>query len=69
VQQNELTKGASAVGAKSDQTKGRIKEAAGDVTGNERLKREGKVDQAGAKVKGKVSKGIDKMKRAVGEKK
>ena len=57
------------MGARSDQTKGRIKEAAGDLTGNERLKREGKVDQAGAKVKGKVSKGIDKMKRAVGEKK
>ena len=29
-----------------DQTKGRIKEAAGDLTGNADLEREGKVDQA-----------------------
>ena len=57
------------MGAKSDETKGRIKEAAGDLTGNERLKRQGKVDQAGAKVKGKVDKGIDKVKDAVRGKK
>jgi uncharacterized protein YjbJ (UPF0337 family) len=57
------------VGAKSDEAKGRIKEAAGDLTGDERLKREGKVDQAGAKVKSKVDKGIDKVKGAVRGKK
>ncbi|HCO02208.1 MAG TPA: CsbD family protein [Actinobacteria bacterium] len=57
------------MGAKSDEAKGRIKEAAGDLTGDERLKREGKVDQAGAKVKSKVDKGIDKVKGAVRGKK
>jgi uncharacterized protein YjbJ (UPF0337 family) len=30
----------------SDQAKGRVKEAAGDLTGNEKLKSEGKTDQA-----------------------
>ena len=34
-----------------DDAKGRVKEAAGDLTDNERLKREGKADRAGAKVK------------------
>lgn len=53
------------MGAKSDDAKGRVKEAAGDLTGNERLKREGKEDRAGAKVKDKVDKGIDKVKHAL----
>jgi uncharacterized protein YjbJ (UPF0337 family) len=57
------------MGAKSDETKGRVKEAAGDLTGDRRLKREGKADQAGAKVKDKVGKGIDKVKHAVSGKK
>ena len=57
------------MGAKSDDAKGRIKEAAGDLTDNKRLKREGQVDQAGAKVKETVDKGIDKLKGAVGDKK
>jgi len=30
----------------SDQAKGRVKEAAGDLTGNDKLKQEGKTDQA-----------------------
>ena len=37
-----------------DDLKGRAKQAAGDLTDNEDLKREGKVDQAGAKVKEKL---------------
>ena len=53
------------MGAKSDDAKGRAKEAAGDLTGNDRLKREGKADQAGAKIKGKVDKGVDKVKDAL----
>ena len=39
---------------KMDQAKGRIKEAAGDLTDNEDLKNEGKADQAGGKLKAKV---------------
>jgi len=35
----------------SDDLKGRVKEAAGDLTGNDDLKREGKTDQAAGKVK------------------
>ncbi len=31
---------------KADKAKGRVKEAAGDLSGDERLKREGKVDRA-----------------------
>lgn len=37
--------------ANTDDLKGRVKEAAGDLTDNDRLKREGKVDQATGKVK------------------
>lgn len=35
----------------SDDLKGRVKEAAGDLTDNDDLKREGKTDQAAGKVK------------------
>lgn len=37
-----------------DDLKGRAKEAAGDLTNNDDLKREGKIDQAAGKVKEKV---------------
>jgi uncharacterized protein YjbJ (UPF0337 family) len=36
---------------KADDLKGRAKEAAGDLTDNDELKREGKADRAGGKVK------------------
>ena len=39
------------MGSNIDDAKGRVKEAAGDLTDNDKLKREGKADQAGAKVK------------------
>ena len=39
------------VSGKTDEVKGRLKEAAGALTGDEKLKREGKADQAGAKLK------------------
>ncbi|MDP9341876.1 MAG: CsbD family protein [Actinomycetota bacterium] len=54
------------MGAKGDETKGRLKEAVGDLTGNDRLKREGKADRAGSKVKGKVNEAVDKVKGVVG---
>jgi uncharacterized protein YjbJ (UPF0337 family) len=47
---------------KSDELKGRVKEAAGALTGDKKLKREGKVDQAVGKVKKKVQKVADKVK-------
>jgi uncharacterized protein YjbJ (UPF0337 family) len=49
----------------TDDAKGRIKEAAGDLTGDKDLQREGKVDQAGGKVKDGVEKATDKVKDAL----
>jgi uncharacterized protein YjbJ (UPF0337 family) len=52
-----------------DEAKGRVKEAAGDLTDNDKLKNEGKADQAGAKVKkvaedikDTIDEGVDKLK-------
>jgi uncharacterized protein YjbJ (UPF0337 family) len=42
--------------------KGRAKEAAGNITGNPDLKREGKVEQAGEKVKAGVDSATHKAK-------
>jgi uncharacterized protein YjbJ (UPF0337 family) len=49
---------------KFDETKGRAKEAAGDLTGNKDLEREGQMDQAGAKVKKGAGAAVDKTKEA-----
>ena len=49
----------------SDKVKGRVKEAAGALTGDRKLKREGRADQAVGKVKQKVEKVIDKVKEAL----
>jgi len=53
------------MGEKTDEAKGRIKEAAGDLTDDDDLKREGKMDQAGATVKRKTGEVVDKAKEAV----
>ena len=50
---------------KSDELKGRVKEAAGVLTDDKKLKREGQVDQAAGKFKQKVEKVVDKVKDAV----
>lgn len=50
------------MGAKSDDAKGRAKEAAGSLTGDDEMKNEGKADQAGAEVKDKVGDAVDKVK-------
>ena len=47
---------------KTDQIKGRIKEAAGALTNDDRLKREGELDQVVGKVKEKTEEGVDKIK-------
>jgi uncharacterized protein YjbJ (UPF0337 family) len=44
---------------------GRVKEAAGDLTDNDQLKQEGKVEQAGEKVKSGIDKVADKVKDVV----
>ena len=50
---------------KIDDLKGRAKEAAGDLTENDDLKREGKVERAAADVKEKVSDAVDKVRDKV----
>jgi uncharacterized protein YjbJ (UPF0337 family) len=45
-----------------DEAKGRVKEAAGSLTGDDGLKREGKVDQAGGKAKDSIERLTDKVK-------
>jgi uncharacterized protein YjbJ (UPF0337 family) len=51
-------------GGKTDELKGRVKEAAGALTGDARLKQEGQLDQAVGKVKQQVERVIDKVKHA-----
>ncbi|HKN01532.1 MAG TPA: CsbD family protein [Candidatus Binataceae bacterium] len=46
----------------TDKIKGRIKEAVGVVTDNQRLKNQGRVDQAAGKLKKTVEHVIDKAK-------
>jgi uncharacterized protein YjbJ (UPF0337 family) len=59
-------------GSRSDDLKGRAKEAVGDLTDNEDLKREGQADRAGGKVKeviedvgDKAAELVDDVKEAV----
>jgi uncharacterized protein YjbJ (UPF0337 family) len=44
-----------------DEAKGRVKEAAGSLTGDKKTKNEGKVDQAKSSVKEGVDKVADKV--------
>jgi uncharacterized protein YjbJ (UPF0337 family) len=52
---------------KLDEGKGRVKEAAGDLTGDQELKNEGKVDRASGTVKDKVGDAADKAKDVLGK--
>jgi uncharacterized protein YjbJ (UPF0337 family) len=48
-----------------DNAKGKVKEAAGDLTDDQSLKNEGKVDKASGSVKDKVGGAADKVKDAI----
>ena len=48
-----------------DQAKGKVKQAAGDLTDDNDLRREGKADEASGKVKEKVDDAGDKLKEGV----
>ena len=50
---------------KFDKAKGRAKEAAGDLTGNRDLEREGKVDRTSGGIKEKLNEVTDKVKGAL----
>lgn len=50
------------MGKNIDEAKGRAKEAAGDLTDDDGLKREGKVDKATSDIKEKADDAADKVK-------
>lgn len=50
---------------KGEELKGRLKKAAGDVTGDSGLKREGEVDEGSARTKRAVGRTAEKIKDAV----
>ena len=53
------------MGGKTDVVKGRIKEAAGALPGNDKLRAEGKTDQVVGKTKQVVQKVADTVKKGV----
>jgi uncharacterized protein YjbJ (UPF0337 family) len=55
------------MGGKTDIAKGRIKEAAGVLTDNDKLRREGKTDQAIGEVKQAVTKAKNKCAKHMGK--
>lgn len=50
---------------KTDELKGRVKEAAGAMADDDQLRREGKTDQAVGKIKQTVDKAVDKTKEGL----
>ncbi|MEO5973988.1 MAG: CsbD family protein [Ilumatobacteraceae bacterium] len=46
---------------KTDKAKGKVKQAVGDLTGNKKLRREGKIDE----VAGRAKEAIDKIKEKI----
>jgi uncharacterized protein YjbJ (UPF0337 family) len=55
------------MGEHIDEAKGRAKQAAGDLTDDEKLRREGKVDRASSSVKDKIDDAADKVAETVDE--
>jgi uncharacterized protein YjbJ (UPF0337 family) len=55
------------MGENIDEAKGRVKEAAGDLTDDQELKNEGKVDKTVSDMKDKIDDVGDKIKDAVGK--
>jgi uncharacterized protein YjbJ (UPF0337 family) len=53
------------MGETTDKAKGHVKETVGDLTDNERLEREGKLDQASGEVKGRAEDAKDKVDEGV----
>jgi uncharacterized protein YjbJ (UPF0337 family) len=59
---NDTTEERWTMGDKADDLKGRAKEAVGDITDNDKLKREGKIDRAAGNVKDKAEDVVDAVK-------
>ena len=51
----------------TDEAKGRVKEAAGDLTGDKDMQREGKTDEAAGKAKDAVDKGTESSETFTGD--
>lgn len=49
----------------ADKVKGRAKQAAGDLTGDDEMRREGRADEAGGDVKDLIDKAADKLNETV----
>ena len=60
-----ITKGDTVMSGKTDVVKGRLKEAAGALTGNDNLRAEGKTDQAVGRVKQVAEKAVDQVAKAI----
>ena len=54
------------MGGKTDVVKGRVKEAAGALTGDDKLREEGKTDQAVGKAKQAIQEAADTVKKVIG---
>jgi uncharacterized protein YjbJ (UPF0337 family) len=63
--QQSLAKGVTIMSGKTDEVKGRIKEAAGALIGNDKLRDEGKTDQVVGKVKQVAEKAVEEVKEVV----
>ena len=50
---------------RADEAKGRAKEAVGDLTDNDELKRAGKADRSAGKAKEKAAEAVDKVRDKV----
>jgi uncharacterized protein YjbJ (UPF0337 family) len=50
----------------TDQIKGRVKEAAGALVGDRKLRRKGKLDRVAGDVKEKLGRVVDRLKQAAG---
>lgn len=53
------------MGGKMDKAKGKGEKALGDLTGDERMKQRGRLDEAGGKVKEAADKAVNRVKKAV----
>jgi uncharacterized protein YjbJ (UPF0337 family) len=58
-------KGVTIMRGKTEVAKGRIKEAAGALTGNDRLRAEGRADQAVGRTKQAIQKTVDTVTKAM----
>lgn len=55
------------MGDRADELKGRAKEAWGDITDDDEMRREGKLDQGAASVKEKAEEATDKVRDKLGD--